>query len=178
MTTESTNPGQSPSIAKAQSIAKDSVVAFHYTLTDADGKTVESSRDSEATVYLHGANNILPAMEKAFEGKTVGDTFELTLTPADAYGERSENALQRVPAKYLTHEGKLKAGQIVSLHLKDGGSQPVTVIKVGKFSVDIDGNHPLAGMTLNFAIEVVDVRDASAEEKEHGHAHGAGGHHH
>lgn len=172
MTTDSPNPDLS------KRIAKDSVVAFHYTLTDADGKTVESSRDSEATVYLHGANNILPAMEKAFEGKTVGDTFELTLTPADAYGERSENALQRVPAKYLSHEGKLKAGQIVSLHLKDGGSQPVTVIKVGKFSVDIDGNHPLAGMTLNFAIEIVDVRDATAEEKEHGHAHGVGGHHH
>ena len=161
-----------------QPIAKDSVVSFHYTLTDADGNTVETSRDSEPTVYLHGANNILPAMEKAFEGKLAGDNFNITLAPADAYGERQADALQRVPAKYLSHEGKLKPGQVVRLHLKDGGMQPVTVVKVGKFSVDVDANHPLAGMTLNFAIEVVDVRDASDEEKQHGHAHGPGGHHH
>lgn len=159
-------------------IAKDSVVSFHYSLTDTDGKTLETSRDSEPTVYLHGAGNILPAMESAFEGKAKGDSFALTLTPADAYGERQADATQRVPAKYLSHEGKIKAGQIVRLHLKDGGEQPVTVIKVGKFSVDIDANHPLAGKTLNFAIEVVDVREASAEEKTHGHAHGPGGHHH
>jgi FKBP-type peptidyl-prolyl cis-trans isomerase SlyD len=159
-------------------IAKDSVVSFHYTLTDPDGTTVETSRDDEPTVYLHGASNILPAMEKAFEGKTAGATFQLTLTPEDAYGERKTDALQRVPAKYLSHEGKLKAGQVVRLHLKDGGAQPVTVVKVGKFSVDIDANHPLAGQTLNFDIEVIDVRQASAEELEHGHAHGPGGHHH
>lgn len=159
-------------------IAKDSVVSFHYNLTDADGKVIETSRDSDPTVYLHGANNILPAMENAFLGKTAGATFNLTLTPADAYGERKKDALQRVPAKYLSHEGKLKAGQIVRLHLKDGGEQPVTVVKVGKFSVDIDANHPLAGQTLNFDIEVVDVRQATAEELEHGHAHGVGGHHH
>lgn len=159
-------------------IAKDSVVSFHYSLTDTDGKTLETSRDGDPTVYLHGASNILPAMEKAFEGKAAGAIFNITLTPEDAYGERKADALQRVPAKYLAHEGKLRAGQVVHLHLKDGGQQPVTIVKVGKFSVDIDANHPLAGLTLNFDIEVVDVREASAEEKEHGHAHGPGGHHH
>jgi FKBP-type peptidyl-prolyl cis-trans isomerase SlyD len=161
-----------------QPIAKDSVVSFHYTLTDVDGKTVETSRDGEPTVYLHGANNILPAMEAAFTGKLAGDTFDVNLTPADAYGERKADALQRVPAKYLAHEGKLNPGQVVRLHLKDGGMQPVTVVKIGKFSVDVDANHPLAGKTLNFAIEVVDVRDATDEEKQHGHAHGPGGHQH
>lgn len=159
-------------------IAKDSVVSFHYNLTDVDGKVIETSRDGDPTVYLHGASNILPAMEAAFAGKTAGASFNLTLTPADAYGERKEDALQRVPAKYLSHEGKLKAGQIVRLHLKDGGEQPVTVVKVGKFSVDIDANHPLAGQTLNFDIEVIDVRQATEEELAHGHAHGVGGHHH
>lgn len=159
-------------------IGKYSVVSFHYRLTDADGAAVETSRDGEPTVYLHGASNILPAMEKAFEGRTAGATFNISLAPADAYGERRADALQRVPAKYLSHEGKVKPGQIVRLHLKDGGQQPVTVIKVGKFSVDVDANHPLAGKTLNFDIEVVDVRQASEEEIAHGHAHGPGGHHH
>lgn len=159
-------------------IGKNSVVTFHYTLRDETGAQLESSRDSEPTLYLHGANNMLPALEEAFTGRAVGESLQVNLTPEQGYGERRADAIERVPAKYLKHEGKLRLGQVVRLHLKDGGAMPVTIVKLGKFSVDVDNNHPLAGRALNYEIEIVDVREATAEELAHGHAHGVGGHNH
>ncbi len=159
-------------------IENGAVVSFLYTLNDTAGNTIETNRDGDhPAVYLHGANNVVPKLEAAFAGKQAGDHFELTLAPADAYGERRDNAIERVPAKYLKHESKLTPGQAVQINTKEG-SMLVTVVKVGKFSVDVDSNHPLAGQTLHYVIDVVDVRAATAEEKAHGHAHGAGGHHH
>lgn len=158
-------------------IENGTVVSFLYTLSDTAGNTIESNRDGDPAVYLHGAKNVVPKLEEAFAGKQSGDHFELMLEPLDAYGERRTNAIERVPAKYLKHAGKLTPGQAVQLNTKEGMTL-VTVIKVGKFSVDVDTNHPLAGQTLNYAIDIVDVRAASDEEKEHGHAHSAGGHHH
>jgi FKBP-type peptidyl-prolyl cis-trans isomerase SlyD len=159
-------------------IENGSVVSFFYTLSDTAGNAIESNRDSDATVYLHGANNIVPKLEAAFAGKKAGDHFELTLGPLDAYGERRDNTIQRVPAKYLTHTGKkLVPGQAVQLSTSEGVTL-VTVVKVGKFSVDVDTNHPLAGQTLNYAIDIVDVRAATDDEKAHKHAHGVGGHQH
>lgn len=154
-----------------------SVVSFHYTLSDTEGNTIETNRDTDPVTYLHGANNIVPSLEKAFSGKKTGDHIELTLSPAETYGERKENAIERVPAKYLKGAGKLKPGQAVQLQTKDG-QVLVTVIKVGKFSVDVDTNHPLAGRTLTYSIDIAEVRAATDEEKAHGHAHGVGGHHH
>lgn len=159
-------------------IENGNVVSFIYTLKDTAGDTIETNRDgAHPAVYLHGAKNVVPKLEAAFAGKKVGDTFELTLEPADAYGERRENAVERVPAKYLKHEGKLKPGQAVQINTKDG-AMLVTVVKVGKFSVDVDSNHPLAGKTLHYTVDIVDVRAGTDEEKAHGHAHGVGGHHH
>jgi FKBP-type peptidyl-prolyl cis-trans isomerase SlyD len=154
-----------------------SVVSFHYTLSDADGKVLETSRDDHPTEYLHGASNILPKLEQAFAGKQTGDRFQVQLTPEEGYGERRADAVERVPAKYLKHAGKLQPGQAVRLNTKDG-PMLVTVVKVGKFSVDVDSNHPLAGLHLGYDIEITDVRVATEEEKEHGHAHGVGGHNH
>jgi len=158
-------------------IENGTVVSFHYTLSDSDGTTIETNRDGDAAVYLHGASNVVPKLEAAFAGKTKGDHFELTLEPADAYGEIKPNAIERVPAKYLKHAGKLRPGQAVQLQTQDG-AMLVTVVKVGKFTVDVDSNHPLAGKTLNYSIDITDVRAATDEEKEHGHAHGVGGHQH
>ncbi len=158
-------------------IENGAVVSFYYTLSDTAGKVLETNRDGEPTVYLHGARNIAPKLEEAFVGKQSAATFELTLAAADAYGERKDNAQQRVPAKYLKHAGKLRPGQAVQLNTDDG-AQLVTVVKVGKFSVDVDTNHPLAGQELHYAIEITDVRAASEEEQAHGHAHGTGGHQH
>jgi FKBP-type peptidyl-prolyl cis-trans isomerase SlyD len=158
-------------------IGPDTVVSFHYTLRNAAGELVETSRDSEPTLYLHGHGNVMPAIEKQLEGRAVGDSFTATLSAADAFGEKQEDSIQRVAIKYFKHAGKLMPGQAVRLNTENG-PMTVTVIKVGKFSVDVDTNHPLAGQDVSFDVEVMDVRAASAEEIQHGHAHGVGGHHH
>ena len=152
------------------------VAQFHYDLF-IDDQQLESSRDGEPMAYLHGAGNIIPGLEAALAGKTVGDHVDVTVAPADGYGERIDNHIQRVPAKYLKHAGKLRPGMQVRVNT-DQGPRMVTVVKVGLKAVDVDGNHPLAGKTLRFVVDIIAVREASAEEKAHGHAHGVGGHHH
>lgn len=158
-------------------IADRTVALFRYSLKNTAGEELEHNRDSEPTAYLHGANNILPALEKALAGKRAGDKISVPLAAGEAFGEREEGRQQRVPAKYLRHEGKLKPGQVVRLNTENGVVTG-TVLKVGKFSVDMDLNHPLAGQAVTFDIEIVDVRAATDEEVAHGHAHGTGGHHH
>lgn len=162
-------------------ITADTVVSFHYRLSETGGELIESSYDSEPTLYLHGHNNLLPALEAALEGKDKGDTLTVSLTPEQGYGLRQEGAVQRIPIKHLHgHEklkNKIRPGMKVTVNTQQGPWDAV-VLKVGKFNVDIDSNHPLAGRNLDFAIEVVDVREASADELAHGHAHGAGGHQH
>ncbi len=158
-------------------IGADSVVTFHYTVSDVDGNELETSRGGDATAYLHGANNVIPGLEKAMAGKSSGDVFSAIIEPQDAYGELDAERIQRVPAKHLVFKGKLRPGDVVQLNTREG-MRPVTVVKAGRHSVDIDTNHPMAGKTLNFDIEILEVREASAEERSHGHAHGPGGHHH
>jgi len=150
------------------------VVSFHYTLTNPEGEQVESSRDTQPMSYLHGAGNIIPGLENAMTGKTAGDEFQVTVEAAEAYGERNEDKVHRIPAKHFKNPNKLLPGQIVGLQTQQGPMQ-VTVVKVGRFNVDVDANHPLAGQALTFDVEVTEVRDASAEEVAHGHVHGAGG---
>ena len=151
------------------------VVSFHYTLKNDQGEEIESSREQEnPMIYLHGAGNIIPGLEKAMEGKVAGDKFEVTVEPAEAYGERNEGAIQRVPAKHFGEGRRLKPGQSVVLNTQQGPRR-VTVLKVGRFNIDVDANHPLAGQALTFNVEVTDVRDATEEEVSHGHVHGPGG---
>ena len=158
-------------------IEKDKVVQFHYVLTDDSGVQIEDSRHGEPMAYLHGHDNIIPGLEKALAGHQAGDQFSATIPPAEGYGEREEGMTQRISAKYLKHAGKLRPGMAVTVNT-DNGPRAVTIIKVGLKTVDVDGNHPLAGKTLTFAIEITDIRDATEEEISHGHAHGPGGHHH
>lgn len=155
-------------------IEQNKVVSFHYTLSNAGGNTIESSQGRNPMVYLHGAGNIIPGLEKEMAGKTAGDSFKVTVQPAEAYGERSEAKLQRVSAKVFPNASKLKPGQLVRLQTKQGPIQAV-VTKVGRFNIDIDANHPLAGQALTFKVEIVDVRDATEEEIAHRHVHGPGG---
>ncbi len=164
-------------VNQAMEISKNSVVSFFYELRNEHGELLESNFEETPSLYLHGANNIIPGLEKVMAGKSAGEEFEVTLQPTEAYGLRQEAQQQRIPAKYLKHEGKLKAGQIVRFNT-DQGTRTATVIKVGKFSVDVDSNHPLAGQVLSFKIKVNKVREASSEELSHGHAHGEGGHQH
>jgi FKBP-type peptidyl-prolyl cis-trans isomerase SlyD len=153
------------------------VVRFHYILRDEQGEEIERSAEDTPMTYLHGANNIIPGLEAALSGKTEGDELDVTVTPEQGYGERDDSMHQRISAKYLRHAGKLRPGMQVPVQTDDG-QRWVTVIKVGLKTVDVDANHPLAGKTLNFHISISEVRDASDEEKAHGHAHGPGGHQH
>ena len=158
-------------------VEKDKAVSFHYTLKNADGEQMETSREKEPMSYLHGANNIIPGLEKTMEGHEVNDEFSVTVEPEEAYGVRNENNVQRVPMKRLKGIGKVSVGQVLNLQTNQGQVQ-VTVLKVGRFNVDVDGNHPLAGQALTFDVEITDIREASAEELEHKHVHGPGGHQH
>jgi FKBP-type peptidyl-prolyl cis-trans isomerase SlyD len=155
-------------------IADKKVASFHYTLSNEQGEQIESSRERQPMSYLHGARNIIPGLEKALTGKAAGEQFQVTIPPEEAYGERRADQVQRVPAKHFRDARQLKPGRLVSIQTRRGPVQ-ATVVKVGRFNIDVDTNHPLAGQTLTFDVEVVEVRDATAEEIAHGHVHGPGG---
>lgn len=159
------------------SVTKNKVVLFHYKITNLEGKELESSFDEKPAAYLHGHNNMMPGVEEALADKNVGDRFTVTLSPETTFGDKSEGAEQRVSVKHLMGAKKWKPGMTAVVNTEEGQRQ-VTIIKVGKFMATIDVNHPLAGQTLNFELRVEDIREATPEEIEHGHAHGPGGHHH
>lgn len=154
-------------------IAKDSVVEFHYTLSE-NGEQIESSYENAPLAYLHGHHGMLKGLEDAIDGKQTGDKFDVFLKAKEAYGERQADAVQRIPLKHLQGAKVWKPGMTAMVHTEHGARQ-VTVVKVGRFNADCDINHPLAGKDLTFAIEIVSVREATAEELSHGHVHGAGG---
>lgn len=159
-------------------IQNDQVVSFHYTLTDASGTVLDKSQDTPL-IYLHGAHNIIPGLETALLGKQAGDKVNVTIAPADAYGELNPEMIQEVPREMFQGVDQITVGMQFHADDTDGGMQVVTVKEVNEKTVFIDANHPLAGQTLTFDVEVTDVRPATADELEHGHAHGAGsGHNH
>ena len=161
-------------------IEKDRVVRFHYTVSEAvdgaAGEAVESSRDRQPLAILVGHGNIIPGLENALDGREAGDSFGVAVAAADAYGERRDGMTQRVPKKHFG-ERRLSPGDQVVLNT-NFGPRAVTVAKVGMSVVDVDLNHPMAGKDLHFDVEVLEVREATPEEIEHGHVHGDGGHHH
>lgn len=159
-------------------IDKNLVATFSYILKDNKGEELERSSADEPMAYLHGHGNILPDLETALLGAEIGDKLDVDLTAAQAYGERVEADAMRVPIKHLlTKSKRFKVGQIVKVNTADG-PRDATVTKVGKFNVDVDTNHPLAGIDISFSIAILDIREATAEEISHGHAHGLGGHAH
>jgi len=158
-------------------IANDVVVSIEYTLTDDQGNVIDSSAGGEPLAYLHGAGNIIPGLEAALEGKIVGDAFKISIAPADGYGEKNDDMLQQVPREMFQGVDVIEAG--MQFHAQtDHGMQVITVSAVDGDLVTVDGNHPLAGQNLHFDVKVLEVRAPSEEELEHGHVHGAGGHHH
>ena len=158
-------------------IANDTVVQFNYTLKDEQGEVMDTNEGKAPLAYLHGHNNMLEGLEKALDGKNEGDSFSVTLAPADAYGERDESLIQRVSIRHLQGAKRWEPGMVAMVHTENGPRQ-VVVVKVGRFMADVDLNHLLAGRTLTFDLDVVSVRAATGEELEHGHAHGEGGHQH
>ena len=157
-------------------IAKDSVVRFHYTVAEVGQESLESSKDREPLAILYGHGNIIPGLETAMLDREAGENFGVDVAAADAYGEKRDGLSQRVPKKHFGAQ-KLEPGMQVVLQT-NFGPRAVTIQKVGMSVVDVDLNHPMAGKDLHFDVEIVEVREATAEELEHGHVHGDGGHHH
>ncbi len=153
------------------------VVILNYTLTDNDGNVIDQSTDS-SFAYLHGANNIIPGLENALHGKKAGDEMNVSVSPQEGYGERDDSKTQSVPKEMFPEDAEIEPGMQFHAQGPNGETIVVSVTSVEDDAVTVDGNHPLAGVHLNFAVEVIEVRDASQEEIEHGHVHGAGGHHH
>jgi FKBP-type peptidyl-prolyl cis-trans isomerase SlyD len=157
-------------------IERGRVVRMHYTLRDENGATIESSGGREPLAYLHGHGHLIPGLEKALEGSAAGLRTTVTVAPADAYGEKDPQAVIRAPREDFPEGLALAPGVEVQAETPDG---PITftVVAIEGNEAVLDANHPLAGKTLTFEVEVVDVRDATADELSHGHVHGAGGAH-
>ncbi len=151
-------------------VEKDRVVSIDYTLKDDGGNLIDSSEGSEPLVYLHGNGNIIPGLEKRLEGKKAGDRVSCVIEPAEGYGEKDESLIFKV-GKAEFEGATVEPGMQFEAQ-SEHGSQLVTVVAVENDEVTIDANHPLAGETLHFDVNVVDVREATAEELAHGHVHG------
>jgi len=158
-------------------IAENKVALIDYTLRDNDGEMIDSSEGAGPLAYLHGAGNIVEGLEEALIGKKAGDKVKASIEPAKAYGERYEDMKQEVPKELFGGVENIEVGMQFQSET-DEGPVLVTVMAISEEMVTVDGNHPLAGVHLNFDVTVREVREPTAEELEHGHVHGEGGHQH
>ena len=181
MLSSSTNRSNRRSVPPGQIIERSTdvsqkIISFHYTLTGPDGKTLDSSTDSEPLTFLEGVGQVIPGLETELSSMKVGYKKHIKVKAKDAYGEKDPENIVEVPLSQMPTRGikegdRFRAGQ-------DSHSPVVTALKVTETHVTLDGNHPLAGMDLTFDVEITEVRKATKEELTHGHAHGPGGHHH
>ena len=163
----------------AETITADSVVTMHYTLTDDDGKVLDSSDGRDPLAYLHGHGGIVVGLENALEGHTPGDEVEVSVPPAEGYGEHNGQEPELVPKRAFGKDAPLlQVGMPIRAETSDGTPVVLWIVEDRGSRVLLDGNHPLAGKTLHFKVQIVDVRQATPEELAHGHVHGPGGHHH
>jgi len=158
-------------------IADKKVVTLNYTLRDDQETVIDSSQDG-SFAYLHGASNIIPGLENALIGKSINDELSVIVEPAEGYGEHNPSMNQTVSIEMFDDADDIEVGRQFHAAGPDGEPVVVTVAAVEDGNVTVDGNHPLAGVTLHFDVKVMDIRDASEEEISHGHVHGPDGHHH
>jgi FKBP-type peptidyl-prolyl cis-trans isomerase SlyD len=151
-------------------VTKNTVVAIDYTLKDNEGQVIDSSAGREPLSYLHGNGAIIPGLERELEGKQVGDSLRVTVAPEDAYGERNETLRQEMPHDRFGDVENLSVGMQFKVD-SNAGPLVITVVDINDEAVTVDGNHPLAGLPLNFDVTVRDVRPATPEELAHGHVH-------
>ncbi|MCD0165755.1 peptidylprolyl isomerase [Deinococcus sp. 12RED42] len=156
-------------------ITQDKVVELDYKLT-VNGEIVDQSEPGEPLVYLHGHSNIIPGLESALEGKATGDSLQVTVQPEEGYGPRDEDNIEDLSRDDF--EDDIEVGETYYAQAEDGSVLPFTVMNVDGDTVQVDFNHPMAGMVLDFDVTVLAVRDATPEELEHGHAHADGDHDH
>ena len=164
-------------MSQAEVVSEGTVVTMHYTLKDGQGEVIDTSSGKEPLAYLHGAKNIVPGLERQLDGKTVGDTVVAEVPPEEGYGER-QGPPQPVDRSAFPADAELSPGMQVMAQGPDEKSFPLWIVKVEDDQVLVDANHPLAGVTLHFDVEITGLREASEEEKSHGHPHGPGGHDH
>lgn len=158
-------------------ISTGKVVSIDYTLTDDKQQTLDSSEGGEPLVYLHGVGQLVAGLEKELEGKSAGESFKVTVSPAEGYGLRDDKKTGVIPKAQIQGAGDLQVGAQLQAQSPEG-VQILTITKIDGDNVTVDANHPLAGENLNFDVTIRDVREATPEEVSHGHVHGPGGHHH
>ena len=154
------------------------VATFHYTLTDDDGTVIDSSSGGQPMAYLHGAENIVPGLERQLTGLETGAKLVADVTPEEGYGAHNGVEPQAVPRSEFPRDADLRVGMGFRAQGGDGKEMVLFVSDIRGSRVFVDTNHPLAGKTLHFDVEIVDVRESSEVERAHGHPHGPGGHHH
>ena len=147
------------------------VVTIHYTLTDNSGEVIDSSEGADPLAYLHGTGNLIPGLEQALVGKTAGASMQVTISPEDGYGEIQPELIETVPKEAFEGVDSIEPGMAFEAQGSDGQARRIVVKDVSDDGIIIDGNHPLAGVELNFDVQVVDIREASEEEIAHGHVH-------
>ena len=159
-------------------IAANKAVSIDYTLTNDAGEVLDTSAGGEPLVYLHGAGNIIPGLERELDGKQVGDELKVTIEPEDAYGEFSADLVAVLGRNMFEGVDELEVGMQFHASAPDGGMQIVTITALDGDEVTVDGNHPLAGQRLTFEVKVAAVRDGIQDESSHGQIHDDGGGHH
>ena len=162
----------------SETITAGKVVQMHYTLTSSEGEVIDSSEGREPLAYLHGAQNIVPGLERQLEGKSVGDHIDAVVTPAEGYGERNPDATHVLPKSAFPDDFPFAVGTPLQLQAESGQVLQCFIVAIKDDQVMVDANHMLAGVTLNFSVDIVGIREANDEEKTHGHAHGEGGQQH
>lgn len=158
-------------------ISKNKVVSIGYTLTDTKGEVLDSSSKDSPLQFIHGQGHLIPGLEKALEGKSAGDTIKAQIPAKEAYGARDEALMQAIPKENFEEIPDLKVGMELEAE-SDDGVRVITIVGIEDDTVMVDGNHPLAGMDLNFDVTIMGVREATTDELGHGHVHGPGDHHH
>jgi len=158
-------------------IAKNKVVSLSYCLKNTEGEELDRADADKPMKYLHGGGAIVPGLENALDGLKVGAKKEVTVKPEDGYGEILSDLKMQVERKMFPANQKIAVGMQFMAELGDGRKHPFNVVEVKDDNIQIDGNHPLAGQTLHFAVEIIEIRDATSEELEHGHSHGEGSAH-
>lgn len=160
------------------SLEANKVISFKYTLKDDKGTVIDSTLNKDPLAFISGSNQILPKLEETLNGMLIGGKKNVKLNAVEAYGEYDEKAIQNIKKDQFPTEAKLEVGMSYLANSPDGKQMPFTITEVKAEEITVDFNHPLAGKKLEFDVELVDKRDATPEEIQHGHVHGLGGHQH